>query len=150
MDLTWADAVPAYRRHHELSRGGGDAGGHRWALDRVEDAVRDGDLPVDVLDAMVRDPDGDAEYLAHLAAGPLEDLLAHHTDAYADAFTERCAADPRWVEALGGVWLEAATWDRLPAALQRIVPEPCRRVPAAPGPHPRAGRSRLSPAVVEG
>jgi hypothetical protein len=149
MDLTWADVVPAYRRHHERSSGNGAAAASQWAVDLVEDAVRDGDLPVAVLDAMVRDPDGNAEYRAHLAAGPLEDLLAHHTDAYADAFAERCAADPRWAEALAGVWLEAAVWDRLPETLRRIVPEPCRGAPGAPGPRPRAGRSRLSP-VADG
>jgi hypothetical protein len=36
----------------------------------VSNAVRDGAIPLTVVDALVCDPDGDSDYRAYVAAGP--------------------------------------------------------------------------------
>lgn len=97
---------------------------HWWAVEQVQDAELDGTLPVDVLDALFRAPDGDAAYRSYVAAGPLEVLLEHHPHLYNAAIADRCRVDPLWAEVAGGVWLTSERWRDLPETLQRLIPEP--------------------------
>ena len=137
------DVVCSYRLLQELSRG--DAADraradaeHSWAWEAVNDAVVDGDLPVQVLDAMLHDPLADDRHRAYVAAGPIEDLLTDHSEEYAVTIAERCDSDRVWAEVVAQVWLEPEDWDALPASLRRRVPD--RRVPAR----------RTSPATATG
>ena len=43
-----------------------------------------------------RDPDGDSECRAYVAAGRLEDLLQGHADTHAQAFAERARVNDAW------------------------------------------------------
>ncbi len=128
-EVRWDDVMPAYRRHYEFSTGDRQdrlraEEDHRWAYETVSDAVRDGALPLTVLDALVCDPDGDSDYRAYIAAGPVEYLLKSHADTYAHAFAERARINDSWAEALRGVWLDSADWTALPENLRRLIPEP--------------------------
>ena len=123
------DVVRSYRLQHQL--GGGSAADRRladaehwWAWQAVDDAVEDGDLPLEVLDAMLHDPQADDDHRAYVAAGPVEDLLSDFPDEYADAIAERCRRDPVWASAVRHVWLAPEEWRELPAALRRYLPEP--------------------------
>ena len=99
-----------------------------WAVEQVQDAELDGTLPVAVLDALLRAPDGDASYRAYVAAGPLEVLLEYHPHLYNAAIADKCRIDPLWAEAAGGVWLTSERWLDLPEPLQRLVPEPVQQL----------------------
>lgn len=57
--------------------------------------------------------------MASLAAGPLEDLLAHHGPEYIDRIETLVRQDPKFRHLLGGVWKNAMTdeiWQRVQAA----------------------------------
>ena len=61
--------------------------------------------------------------MASLAAGPLEDLLAHHGPAYIGRVEELARSEPRFNLLLGGVWRNAMTedvWRRVQAARLRV------------------------------
>jgi hypothetical protein len=140
----WDEAISAYRRYYELS--GGDrkerlrADDHWWAWEAVDEAAREGSLPLAVLDALVCDPAGDSDYRAYVAAGPLEDLLKLHADAFANGFADRIQTEQSWAEALRGVCLDHPEWSALPEKLRSIVAEPrtSDQVPSVQ--RPRAGR----------
>lgn len=55
-----------------------------------------------VVELVEQAPSEDA--LGYVAAGPLEDLIQQHGDAFADRTIERARADQRWRSALLGVW----------------------------------------------
>ncbi len=124
---TIARVATAYRRYYALAQGSRaerlEAEKGDWAYGQVTDACGDGTLPVEVLDAMLTDPDGDADYRAYVAAGPVEDLLTDHLPSYADAFTDRSRRHRVWAEALTHVWLDRDVWEQLPEQLRRLVPE---------------------------
>jgi len=140
--MTWdanrtAEILRSYRLGLGLS--GGDRASkqlaeseHSWARDAVHDAVDRGDLPLTVLDAMLHDPEGDESYRGYVAAGPIEDLLADHQEAYAGAIAERCRTDPLWAQAVAGIWLDRDWWLSLPEELRRLIPEPIVVVPEHP------------------
>lgn len=68
------------------------------------------------LGVLKRDPPPEA--LCVLAAGPLEDLLAHHGPAFRDRIEKESAANPKFKELLGGVWesdMEDEIWKRMQA-----------------------------------
>jgi hypothetical protein len=46
----------------------------------------------------------DKNVLASLGAGPIEDLLCQHGEAFIDRILERARSDPRWRFAFGCVW----------------------------------------------
>ena len=53
---------------------------------------------------------------AVLAAGPVEDLLAHYGPGYIDRVEDLAGKDPKFRDLLGGVWRNAMTddvWDRV-------------------------------------
>jgi hypothetical protein len=139
------DVITAYHRYYELSKGDRQdrlcaEADYWWAHETVSDAVRDGTLPLDVLDALVGDPEGDSDYRAYIAAGPLEDLLNEHADMYADPFADRARVNGLWAEALGGVWLDSATWTSLPQGLRPFISEPRSADAAVSTPQQRIGR----------
>ena len=54
----------------------------------------------------------------NLAAGPLEDLLAHHGPTFIDRIEALASADPQFKDLLGSVWQNAtipAVWERIEA-----------------------------------
>jgi hypothetical protein len=56
--------------------------------------------------------------VASLAAGPLEDLLAHHGADYIEQVETLARQDPKFRHLLGGVWKNAMTddiWQRIEA-----------------------------------
>ncbi len=132
--MTWdpaheAEIVRSYRRQHELSQGSAEDRlvadrDHWWAWDAVHAAVRDGDLPIEVLDAMLLDPQADDRHRAYVAAGPIEDLLSDYADEYEDDIAERCRTDRVWADAVAHVWLEREDWEALPDVLRRLIPNP--------------------------
>jgi len=146
--VTWesgreAEIVHSYRLQHELSQGSDDDRriadrDHWWAWDAVHLAVRDGDLPIEVIDAMLHDPDADDWHRAYVAAGPIEDLLSDYADEYEDAMAERCRRDRVWAETMGHVWLEREDWEALPDTLRRLIPGPASSSQAR-GSGPRGG-----------
>lgn len=128
-DTQWGDVISAYRRYYKRSQGDREDRLRAeqedwWAWEAVDDAVRGGTIPLTVLDALVCDPDGDSEYRAYVAAGPLEDSLKWHSDRYARPFADRGRTNDAWADALRGVWLDAAEWAALPDDLRRLVPQP--------------------------
>jgi hypothetical protein len=136
-EVQWAEVAAVYRRHHELSQG--DRADRLraeadfwWAWETVDDAVQNGSLPLAVVDALVRDPEGDSDYRGYVAAGVLEDLLTEHPESYAHAFAEKARSSGAWLEALRGVWLDLAEWTVLPEELRQLVPPP-RATDPAPG-----------------
>jgi hypothetical protein len=95
-----------------------------WAYQRVRDAAAEGTLPVEVLDGLLHDPEGDAAYREFVAAGPLEDVLQLHAREYGPALARLCRRDPVWCEAMAQVWLYHGAWEALPTELRRLIGEP--------------------------
>ena len=61
-------------------------------------------------------------YINILAAGPLEDLLSQHGEAFIDRVEAQAAADPRFASLLGGVWqlqMSEDIWRRVQAVWDR-------------------------------
>jgi hypothetical protein len=57
-----------------------------------------------------------------LSAGPVEDLLAQHGDAFIDRVEVEARQDPQFAKLLGGVWknsMSDAVWNRLQAVWNR-------------------------------
>lgn len=104
---------------------------HWWAVERLQEEVDEGTLPLSVLDALLKAPGSDEYWRSYVAAGPLEDLLEYHGGRYGGPIAEKCRADPLWAEAAGGVWLRREGWEALPETLQRLVPEPQRQLSKA-------------------
>jgi hypothetical protein len=53
-----------------------------------------------------------------LSAGPIEDLLAQHGEAFIDRVEAEARIDPRFAKLLGGVWqnsISDAVWNRVQA-----------------------------------
>lgn len=101
----WQDENPwydAWTRVHSLINFEPDAG---WPV---------------LLRLIARAPD--EEHLGYVAAGPLEDLIQGHGLAFVDRIAEQARRDPRFREALIGVW----GWQHVPvqvsAALLPFLP----------------------------
>lgn len=57
-----------------------------------------------------------------LSAGPLEDLLAKHGEAFIEEVEREAKADPTFARLLGGVWrnaMSASVWSRVQAVWNR-------------------------------
>ncbi|WP_454041017.1 hypothetical protein [Cellulosimicrobium sp. Marseille-Q8652] len=82
--------------------------------------------PFPMLDALValafdRVPHDEHEFLAYVAAGPVEDAVVLRPDLR-EAVAERCRrADPAWRETARGVWADAELAATLPEPLDRLV-----------------------------
>jgi hypothetical protein len=94
-----------------------------WASACAWDLVRDnGILGLEfVLAVLAEKPD--EQIIGVLAAGPLEDLLGHHSSAIIDRAEEEARRSPEFRHLLGGVWQNQMTdeiWQRvLKAAPER-------------------------------
>ncbi len=79
---------------------------HPSAGDVLDDLLLSRGRPEDawplVLALIERAPDDEA--LAYVAAGPLEDLVRHYPQTFADRLVENTRRDPRFRAALAGVW----------------------------------------------
>jgi hypothetical protein len=53
--------------------------------------------------------------LAYVAAGPLEDLVREHLERFADRLVEQARRDPRFRDALKGVW----GWENVDPGIRR-------------------------------
>ena len=108
---------------------------HEWVMDVVWSASMGGDDaegdPVELVDALLGDPLGDERYASYVAAGPIEDHLASHPEPDLERVENRRRTDPRWASALQGVWMDRASWERLPVGLREVVPEPAAEVSRA-------------------
>jgi hypothetical protein len=61
-------------------------------------------------------------FLGNLAAGPMEDLLSYHGDAFIDRVEVQAKKDPKFSYMLGGVWQFQMTekiWNRVQAVWDR-------------------------------
>jgi hypothetical protein len=97
-----AHLVEVYHRH----------GIHRrdedfWAWERVSDIVRGPNVEraFALVLALVRAAPDDR--LEHVGAGPVEDLVQHHSATLIDKIEAEARRDPRFREALGSIWLVA-------------------------------------------
>src|SRR6476646_6299960 len=149
--MTWGQArvsalAEACRKQYEVNQGGqvqrADVEGPWWAWETVDDGVKDGTLPVEVLDALLHHDDADEGFRGFVASGPVEGALAHQAGVYAGAIAERCAADPVWAEAAAGVWLTDVERAALPSERQQYIPVP----PTEPSGPLENGRQEGSPA----
>jgi hypothetical protein len=144
------DIVRSYRLQQELGRGSdadrriADAE-HWWAWEAVTHAVRDGALPLEVIDEMLHDPEADDRHRVYVAQGPIEDLLSDHGEDYARDIAERCRQDRVWAWTVGHVWLEREDWVELPSSLRALIPGPGTATPPPRGgkqPPPNRRRQR--------
>ncbi|RZJ14568.1 MAG: hypothetical protein EON50_05295 [Acidovorax sp.] len=97
----------------------------------VGDSILDWELPRDfpelawtcillILEQIGR-PDEDRRF-AVLAAGPLEDLMDLHGEAFIDRAVKEAQRDPRFALLLGGVWrseIAEPVWERMGAVAKR-------------------------------
>ena len=86
------------------------------AWDRLEDLVfHDPETGWAVIDLMWRDA-ADDRMLATIAAGPVEDLLVRHGDAFIDRVYLLARREPRFRKLLGAVWrngMSEPVWQKL-------------------------------------
>ena len=87
-----------------------------WAVDKVTGWMLPGgdkpDLLWQFITTAYKRPLPDTA-VASLAAGPLEDLLAHYGPDYIDSVETLARQDPKFRHLLGGVWKNAMTPDIL-------------------------------------
>jgi uncharacterized protein DUF6869 len=109
----FADLIEVYHRH-----GIHDRKEDFWAWERVHDIARGADAQraFRLVVGLVRAAPDDR--LEHLGAGPVEDLVQHHSAALIDQLEAEARSDPRFREALGSIWLVAE--DISPPILARL------------------------------
>jgi hypothetical protein len=87
-----------------------------WACDRMMDLVlSDPETAWQVIDLIWRLDQSD-KTLAYLAAGPVEDLLASHGEAFIDRITLLARREPTFRKLLGAVWrsgIHEPVWQKL-------------------------------------
>jgi hypothetical protein len=87
-----------------------------WADDRLMDLVcRDPEAAWQVIDLMWRQASDD-QTLANIAAGPVEDLLADHGEAFIDRIYLLARREPVFRKLLGAVWrnsIHEPVWQKL-------------------------------------
>jgi hypothetical protein len=91
-------------RLHQLPKDAPERNSFLWASARLNDLCRD--EPEDAWQAidLIRRSDSSDLILSNLAAGPVEDLLAKHGDAFIDRIEELAAKDREFRKLLGAVW----------------------------------------------
>jgi hypothetical protein len=108
--------IQAYLRH---AAAGPDDDNDFWAWEAVGEVAREGsaDEAWSLLIDLVREsPDA---LMGNVAAGPLEDTIAEHGPELIDRIEAAAANDPRFQEALGGVWIRDGHLP--PAVMKRLV-----------------------------
>lgn len=87
-----------------------------WASDRMMDLIfGEPETAWQVIDLIWRLDHSD-KVLADLAAGPVEDLLARHGEAFIDRITLLARREPTFRKLLGAVWRNSITepvWEKL-------------------------------------
>ena len=108
----YADA--ALVRDYTLAwTGRGDAS-HSWASDELDDLVRgEPERAWPIILSLIHASDSD-QFLAIVAAGPLENLVCEHGPAFIERVERLSAQDGQFRHALAGVW----GWSRMSAELQ--------------------------------
>jgi hypothetical protein len=108
-----AHLLEVYHRH---GRDGRDE--DFWAWDRVHDIVRgtDPQRAYDLVRELVRTAPDDR--LEHVGAGPVEELVMHHSASLIDQIEAEAQLNPRFCEALASIWLVAE--DILAPVLARL------------------------------
>ncbi len=90
-----------------------------WAWEQLNDLTqKDPELCWEIILEILHTPHHESVDW-NLAAGPLEDLLAHHGAKLIDSVEDRARSDPKFKELLGGVWRNttpAELWARVEAA----------------------------------
>ncbi len=111
-----ASMIAAYIRHSEL--GPADEQ-HYWGWDAVTSFIQSASpedgwtLTVDILRAA---PDA---IIGNIGAGPLEDLVIQHGNSLIDWIEGEARRDPRFRQALAGVWISKG--DLFPEVEARLV-----------------------------
>ncbi len=93
--------------------GCGDAS-HSWASGELDDIVREEPERAWPMILSLIGASRSDQFLAILAAGPLENLLCEHGEAFIERVEQLAARDPHFRHALAGVW----GWSRMPEVLQ--------------------------------
>jgi hypothetical protein len=87
-----------------------------WANDKIFDVTYERPAELWPLILTILQQTDDAEVLAVLAAGPLEDYLAKCGDQVIESVEARAASDRKFKHLLGGVWKNSITdevWERV-------------------------------------
>jgi hypothetical protein len=92
----------------------------QWAWDRVSDVIHHQPMTGWLLTRQLIAGAADEDQLMSVAAGPLEDLLADHSQVLMDRVEAAARSDPRTMRALAGVWKNAIDDDDW-ARIQRLV-----------------------------
>ena len=98
------------RREKELST---------WVSDVFYTAMDlDADYSMQLVEA-IHAADPEQKFVEVFAAGPVEDLLAHHGPNVIDRIIEKARVDPTFAHVLGGVWQNSMldeVWERVKVA----------------------------------
>ena len=136
--MTWDEArvsalAEACRQQYVLSQGDhvqrAEVEEPWWAWEAVDDGVKEGTLPVEVLDALLHHDGADEGFRGYRRRRTDRGRPGPPGRASTRAIAERCAADPVWAEAAAGVWLTDVERAALPSELQQYIPVH-RRIPA--------------------
>jgi hypothetical protein len=99
------------------ARADADDDEHFWACELVDDLVRsDPEAAWPLILELVRRSQSD-DLLANVAAGPLEDLLVRHGEAFIERVERQAQADRRFRKCLRGVW----GWSAIPKDVQARI-----------------------------
>ena len=126
VDVSREAVVAAYWTQHRLRQGGREdrlrADEYFWAWEVVHEAVWSGAPDVlDLLDALL---EADGAEPGYFGAGPLEELLNSWPNKFASGIAERARRDPRWREALRGVWWPRRMSEPAATILKDFAPLP--------------------------
>lgn len=116
-DIELSRVVDAWIKYEEAEDGSPEREENWWAVEQTMDWWLEGDpesLWQFVLIAYKREMSNKAR--AILAAGPIEDLLAHFGPAYIDRVEQLAREDSQFNWLLGGVWRNSMTddvWQRV-------------------------------------
>ena len=72
----------------------------------------------------IREATNDYKVLAHLAAGPFEDLINLHGDKFIDRIENLAKADQEFAHFIGGIWPDREMPTELLARLKAIMKKP--------------------------
>jgi hypothetical protein len=121
--------IEAWLEYHNMLERAGDltgrttvADGHLWAVDRIDDIVRqDPEAGWRLIMELLLRSESDYQ-LACLASGPLETLLAAHGQGFIDRVEHIALSNERFRETLFGVWkneIPDDVWSRIEQAREQ-------------------------------